>query len=446
VNISIGGLFQSFAGHVAIIAFIGLLLLIPLALVQEVVHDRAERLDGVQRGIADTWGRPQSLSTPAVIVPVKLLDGGRSSDGSLPEVMVAILPAQASMDLDLNVEQRQRGIYSVPVYTATLKARANFKAGEVMQALRGNIEPQWSRAYVGLLVSDRRRAETGGWNATTALDAPDMAASLEKTGVFFDGQFVGRPLSEGDIAGLQKGDHVIALDVQLFGTKLVQVAPGTAHTTVSMAGNWPSPSFGGVLLPDKREVTPEKFSATWELKGVPAETVAPAVQLDQDQRAAPSMVYVSVQLNEPVSAYGKTGRVADYGILFIILTFTAYFVFEVMGRVSVHPVQYGLIGCALCLFYLLLLSTSEVIGFGAAYALSAAAIVTQMSLYTWGILGRNRGLTIAGLGTVLYALLYVLLEQEEFPLLAGAWALFVVLSAVMWLTRKLDWARPLKKA
>ncbi|MBL8644198.1 MAG: inner membrane CreD family protein [Rhodospirillaceae bacterium] len=434
---------QSLTGHTMIIGALALLLLIPLGLVQSLVQDRAARLNGVQTEIGEMWGREQWVSNLTLVIPVRLTTPPTAAD-EIAEVVVPIFPQSADITAALRTEQRKRGLYAVPVYTSRIGMKALFRADEVARRLGPNAQALWGRAYLGVIVNDARRASADGWNAATAVDAGRMHdAILSSTGHFGAGRFIGRPLTEAEAASLSS-DQAFTFEFELPGIRALHVSPGLSNTSITITGNWPSPSFGGSVLPTKRDVTDQGFSASWILTNtaLEAESVTPGPARDQDK----PFFHVSVQLNEPVSAYGKTERVANYGVLFIILTFTVYFLFEVIGCTAVHPMQYALIGCGLCLFYLLLLSTSEVAGFAIAYVLSAAAVVAQMALYTWSILGRAKGLVIGAVGATLYGLLYVLLILEGIPLLAGSWALFVILSAVMWLTRKLDWSRTLKPA
>ena len=145
---------------------------------------------------------------------------------------------------------------------------------------------------------------------------------------------------------------------------------------------------------------------------------------------------------DPVDQYLKSERAIKYALLFIALTFAGFFLFEVLRNLSVHPIQYALVGAALALFYLLLLSLSEHIGFGLAYLLSAGGCVLLIGFYLCNVLHSSvRGFGFAGGLAVLYALLYGLLSAEDYALLMGALLLFALLGVFMMLTRRLDWYR-----
>jgi inner membrane protein len=143
---------------------------------------------------------------------------------------------------------------------------------------------------------------------------------------------------------------------------------------------------------------------------------------------------------EPVNLYSKVDRATKYGLLFVVLTFTGFFLFETLRQLPIHPIQYALVGLALAIFFLLLLSLSEHIAFGTAYLLAAIACVSLIGFYLACVLRsalRGAGFALA-LG-LLYAALYGLLVSEDNALALGAGLLFAMLAAVMLATRKVDW-------
>ncbi len=145
-------------------------------------------------------------------------------------------------------------------------------------------------------------------------------------------------------------------------------------------------------------------------------------------------------LREAVDAYQQAMRTAEYGLLFVLLTFATFFFVETLGGRRVHPVQYLLVGFAVCLFYLMLLAFSEYLSFNLAYALAAVAILTLVLAYSKAVLGSWRlAGTVTGVLLLFYVYFFVLLQLEEFALLAGSLGLFVILAAVMYLSRRVDW-------
>ncbi|MNH04444.1 Inner membrane protein CreD [compost metagenome] len=232
-----------------------------------------------------------------------------------------------------------------------------------------------------------------------------------------------------------------AFDLSLQGTGQLHVLPMGRSTTVSMAANWPHPSFDGNYLPSTRKVDAGGFSARWQtsffstnLEDALTQCVVNEQCNDFNGRA------FGVSFVDPVDQYLKSERAIKYALLFIALTFAGFFLFEVLKGLSVHPIQYGLVGVALAFFYLLLLSLSEHLGFAKAYALSAGGCVLLIGFYLCHVLHSVfRGMGFALGLAMLYGMLYGLLTAEDYALLMGSLLLFALLGVFMVLTRRLDW-------
>jgi inner membrane protein len=232
--------------------------------------------------------------------------------------------------------------------------------------------------------------------------------------------------------------HTFSFTLRLQGTESLSVAPLGASTEASLASPWPSPSFSGSFLPETRRTGPEGFTAAWRVSSF-------GRAYPQSWKACPPSDVIArslfgARLFLPADAYQQTTRALKYAVLFVGLTFLAFALFEVLGGVRLHPMQYLLAGFALALFYLLLLSLAEHAGFGAAYLAAAAA--TTLLLAGWGAYvlaaAARAALLGAGLAT-LYGYLYVLLRLEDWALLLGSAALFAILAGVMLGTRRVDW-------
>ncbi len=272
------------------------------------------------------------------------------------------------------------------------------------------------------------------------------------------------------------------LDLELVGTERLSIVPLGSNTEVQLESGWPHPSFTGRFLPSEREVRKNGFTAQWRLSSLATtaqQDIAAGKPVcetdvgDSDSATAPPLGSgcadsFSVAFIDPVNPYSLADRATKYGVLFIALTFVAVGLFELMGNgpntapqhrspppeggdfsswdgpamktLRVHPVQYLLVGSALCSFFLLLLSLSEHLPFGTAYALAASACVLLLGYYASHILGNvRRGLPFGAGMALLYSLLYVLLQLEQTALVVGSIALFAVLALVMVLTRRVNW-------
>jgi len=232
-----------------------------------------------------------------------------------------------------------------------------------------------------------------------------------------------------------------AFDLKLQGTEQLSITPVGRDSRVELTSGWPHPSFVGEYLPSSREVSAKGFKAQWQTSFFATnleEALADCVR--EDSCNALTARNFGVSFVDPVDQYLKTERAIKYALLFIGLTFAVFFLFEVLKRMAVHPVQYALVGMSLALFYLLLLSLSEHLSFALAYGIAATACVLLIGFYVSYVL--HSALRGAGFGTLLallYGMLFGLLGAEDYALLMGSVLVFGVLAGVMVLTRKLDW-------
>jgi len=232
-----------------------------------------------------------------------------------------------------------------------------------------------------------------------------------------------------------------SLELTLNGSEGLKFLPLGRQTEVKLASAWADPSFDGAYLPTEREVGPEGFSAAWRVsyygRSFPQQWMVGGE--DQPEAGKIEETAFGVKLMQPVNGYRTTERAIKYGVLFIALVFTTFFLFEAVCRVRLNALNYLLVGAALCLFYLGLLALAEFLVFGAAYAAAAAASTVLITLYARRVLrGGRRAWLVGGMLGGVYGYLYFVLQMEDFSLLAGTAALFAVLAAVMWATRNVS--------
>jgi len=230
-----------------------------------------------------------------------------------------------------------------------------------------------------------------------------------------------------------------SFELQLKGSEGMSIAPLGKETVIEISSPWSSPKFLGAFLPSQRNVTQEGFEAEWKISsfGRPYPQVWEAGVVNLEQIANSS---AGVDLHERIDAYDMTLRSVKYAILFIVVTFAAFFLFDVLAKIRIHPVQYFLVGSALALFYLLLLSLSEQIGFSSAYLAATALIVFLITAYSAFVLSnKRRAISIFVLLSVLYGYLYFILRIEDYALLFGSFLLFVLLAITMFTTRNVNW-------
>lgn len=470
----------------AALAAVVLLLLFGLGQIEDVVQGRQHYRSAAAQSVASSLAGPQTLVGPLIhsaCVESWDIETGtgdaRHSEERRREFLLTAMPDQLDVRSGAAMEERARGLHKVNAYTLKTHLQAHWASLASLQpqtTVRGS-RMQCGAPILMLGVGDARGIRT----AQLALDGG--AALALKPGTFHPVYSRGlHALLPPAVLGQAAGFSAV-LDLELVGTERLSIVPLGNHTAVMLDSGWPHPSFGGRFLPSEREVRSDGFRARWRLSslattaqqdvaaGKPVCTAAAAD--DEGPQVVPAgskgcADSFSVAFIDPVNPYSLADRATKYGLLFIALTFVAVGLFELMGNtpqapprsgslpsegaaflswggqamktLRVHPVQYLLVGSALCSFFLLLLSLSEHLPFGAAYALAASACVLLLGHYACHMLGSvRRGLPFgAGMG-LLYALLYVLLQLEQTALVVGSVALFAVLALVMVLTRRVNW-------
>lgn len=434
---------DSVAVKIAIIGGLILVLLIPLGMVSSLVSERQARQKEASKEVADSWGRPQVLAGPVLTVPYQVhVKNEKGLDIGTQTYWVRFLPETLKIEGNVETERRNRGIFEVAVYRTGLHWTGTFHRPSFED---WHVEPKdilWRDAYLAIGVPDMRGITSGvglTWGNRTLQLAPGGAEEE----LWHSGLKVGIP----DLEAGKAGDvHAFAFDLAVNGSEDLSFLPMGKETTVALKSNWPSPSFCGEFLPAKRTVRSTGFDALWNVSWFGRSYPQHWRTSEAKEQAPGSALNASafgVQLFQPVDAYQMTERSTKYAALFLVLTFLTFFLYEQFNPFSLHPVQYLLVGFALCLFYLLLLSISEHSSFGLAYLAAAAATVLLIGGYSAAILrGALRALLMTFVLGTLYGYLYVLLQLEDYALLLGSLGLFVILALVMYLTRRIDWASP----
>ncbi len=416
-------------------------LLIPLAMVRSLVQERQTRRAIVVQEVGALWGGEQTIGGPLLVVPYLV----RTSDGhgnvTTHAEVAYFLPEALHVETKLVPERRSRGIFETVVYRADARVGGTFRRPQWNGWPVDPADIHWEQATVSLGITDMRGirgAAAVRWGAESQPFTPGSGAP----GLWSSGLSASAPgLRQLDADGTI--DFEIGLGIN--GSDEIRFLPLGKETLASVSSPWPSPSFSGAFLPESRSVRPDGFEASWRISYFGRSYPQRWRSSEAEQVAPESSIEASgfgVGLFLAADAYQKTERAMKYGILFLTLTFLTFFLFETFSPVALHPLQYLLVGAALCLFYLLLLSVSEQIAFGAAYAVAASATVILIGAYSLAILGAARRALVLGLVLGgLYAYLYVLLQAEDYALLLGTLGLFAVLAMVMYVTRRIDWSK-----
>jgi inner membrane protein len=426
---------QTVTAKVLGIGVLALLMTIPLMQVRELVGERQQLREGAIAQIAQGWGGAQVLGGPVLVVPtVRQVPVAENQPPQWRAGSESMLADALKLDVAMTVETRSYGIYAAPVFVATVKLGGQFRAQDLAQFRRAS-STQWQggKAELRLAVGDLR-----GLQEVSELRINGQPArfdsSAERLGPWPN---VVVPI-DLDALGGQPIDVQITL--KLAGTEALQLLPLARSTDVTMRAPWGDPSFIGAALPLEHRIDAQGFSAHWHLLDLNRSYGQHWTDANSDMEAALQTSTFGVQLYQPVDVYQRNVRAGKYGLLFIAMTFVAFFLFEVLKRLRVHPVQYLLVGAALATFYVVLLALSEQIGFGPAYALAAAAVAVLVGGYAMAVLrARRAGLLLGGVLGLIYAMLYGLIAAEQYALLIGALVLLAMVALMMYLTRRIDW-------
>jgi inner membrane protein len=417
-----------------------LLLSIPLLMVLDTIQQRSAYRDEAAIEVARAHAGAQTLTGPVLHVPYTEtftrtvpVEGGRGEtrEERVTQAHVALrFPTRLDTRSQLDTQTRWRGIFPVTVYTSTHQSTGRFVWSGV-EPLEKNGQITLGQPRILLGVSDLR-----GLLSAPQLTVAGQAVAMAPSPVT---QKLPLPLAaKVDLELLKPGAVIdIALNVELAGTGRVGWVPLADENSVSLASSWPHPSFGGDFLPRTRSVSDQGFEATWS---VPSLSTQAQQQFAQpgESRALPDSF--SVSLDNPVDGYRLTERATKYALMFIVLTFAAFFVLEMVKRWRIHPMQYLMIGAALVLFFLLLLSLSEHLDFAWAYLLASVACIGLLTHYLRHVLrGWRPALGMSAMLVALYGVLYGILISEDNALMMGSLLLFGVLAAIMVVTRKVDW-------
>lgn len=427
--------------------FLLLLLLIPLARIRGVLHERRARQGEAIRDITAAWGGQQVLAGPVLVVPYRYTFtsprtetvNGVVTTVERRETAVAeafFLPEQLDVRGELAPEVRYRGIYEAVVYKGRFTVSGRFHRPSFED---WKIPPQdilWEEAVVSMSITDLRGVQEGLRLTLGDRDLPLVPGS--RLPGFPSG--VHARVRDPGLAGPET--IPFSMNFTLNGSMGVRFAPMGIGNTVKVSSAWSDPSFRGSYLPASSDIRPDGFSADWAMsyygRAYPQQWISQ--KGDRIGESAIEDSLFGVDLLSLVDQYRNVERSIKYGSLFLLLVFTGFFLFETLGGVRIHPFQYILVGAALCLFYLALLSLSELTAFRWAYLAGAAASTLLITLYCARVLrGGRRALIIAAELVLIYGFLYVILQLQDYSLLLGTAGLFVALGAVMFLTRKINW-------
>lgn len=431
------------------IGVISVALLVPLLLVWGLTEERAQRAADVSRRIANGWGGDQAINGPYIAVPFEV-QRSREVDGRTVVEQTTewalVMPEVLDVAADLKAEERKLSIYTLPVYNGALTLKGRFGSNILQDLAQFSGTPQLDRAILVLNINDITgiRSDAGvkidngavrpfdpgmrQISAMSVVGADAYATPQSSAGVH-------RPIERA----LIDSGFAFEIALSLNGSRSFAVAPAGQTTSFAAKANWPHPGFEGLFLPEEKTITAKDFSAKWTIpylaRGIDRVASGPTLPLSGSM--------MSINLVEPVQFYQVVSRTLKYSIGFISLVFLAVFVVELKGGRMVHWIQYVLTGLALIVFYVLLLALAEHTGFTIAYIVAALATTLLIAAYLGSATGsRKNGLSLGAVLLSAYGVMYLVLREDEYALLAGALISFVTIAATMYATRRVEWSTP----
>ncbi|GHU88201.1 cell envelope integrity protein CreD [Bacteroidia bacterium] len=411
-----------------------LLLLIPTIIISELVRERKSRQKEVREEVSEKWANSQTLTGPILIIPYKKIIQSDPKTGNVEygTENLYILPEKLDIEGIVSPQIRHRSIFDVTVYQSELTFKGHFAPinPESQDIPENDFLPEKAMIYFGL--SDFKGIENQLSirldNKTYELNASDILSSLNSNGL-------SSPISIS--SGNLTTTLPFNLGLKIKGSGDLHFTPIGKTNNTALTSSWNNPSFTGSFLPNTpADISESGFSAKWQVlylnRNYP--------QIWKNQTYDISKSNYGVSLLQSTDSYAKAERSVKYAILFIALTFALYFFIEILQKKKVHPLQYGLVGIALCVFYTLLLSIGEYISFDYAYLIASAATITLITLYTKGAFGEWKIAIIFGIVlSSLYGFIYILIQLQDGALLFGSIGLFLLLAVAMYYSKKIDW-------
>jgi len=422
------------------IGFLILVLMIPSSLIGDLITERTARQKDMIKDIADKWSGSQLIKGPVLIIPyrktVNYIDVNQKELTKEVIENLYVLPDNLHISANLEPQVLHRGMFDGVVYNSTVKVSGNFgKADLAIFSLSPN-QLLWDKAKLTFSISDLK-----GLKNNPVLTAAGMQLSAEPTfnnkDLFTDGLQANINLST-----IKDGVFTFNYTLYLKGSQDLHFLHLGKTTDVQVSGKWPTPSFDGRYLPDTRKVDDNGFKANWRMlyynRPFPQQWTGDNTLLNNEKKQESASFGVKLRL--PVDQYQKITRTSKYAILIILLTFISLFLTEVIRRQRVHVFNYVLIGAAMIIYYTLLLSFSEQVGYNIAYLIASASTIVLVSVFISSLMNNKKAAAMfAAILSVFYGFIFIIIQLEDFALLVGSLALFAIVAALMYFSRKINW-------
>lgn len=413
-----------------IVVSLSLLLLIPSIRIKHLIRERENRRDNTIEEITNKWGKDQTLNGPILVIPYIKRTYSTTTKYTDNIHYFQVLPSELKIKGELVPAERYRGIYQVITYNSDLHISGSFLKEDLENWPNKYDKILWDDARIVVGISDLKGVTqnlTLNWNGNKHKFAPGNAeCTLFESGI------------NTEVALQQDNNNTFSIQLELNGSQSIYFTPVGSTTNVQLSANWGTPSFDGSFLPNPREINDTSFNAAWNI--IEMNRNYPQKWSDRAYDQWFDFQPFGVKLLLPVDTYQKSERSVKYSFLFIALTFLIMFFSEITSKKRVHPVQYLIIGVGLIVFYSLLISLAEHVGFNFAYLIASIVIISMSTFYVKSLLKTWKStIVVASSLIILYSFLFTILQIADFALLIGNIGLVIILGLVMYFSKKVDW-------
>ena len=430
-----------------IITLLVLLLLIPAHFIQNLIQEREQRQKEATAEVSSKWAGRQNIAGPVLVLPYLQYDSDTMANKIKHKHFAYFLPDALDINSTVTPQKKYRGIYKVMLYTSKINISGSFTEIKTEKLNIQSNDVLWNEAFVRINIADVKGLNDPlklTWNNQDIVLSPQPAEDHSLQGL----NGVLNISSANDLKNIH-----FSSDINLSGSEQLLFTPLGSSTAVNLSSSWPNPSFTGDALPQSTVIKDNGFTASWkslsQKRNFPQQWkddafgiykyAAPQTDTNNNTINISASAF-GADLFIPVNGYQKILRSVKYAVLCILLTFAAFFLIETVNKKSVHPFQYALIGLALILFYTLLLSFSEYIGFNAAYMIAALATIGLIAWFVKGILLSGKPSTVLSTVLVLvYSYVFTILQLQDYALLLGSIGLFLMLAVIMYFSRRIQW-------
>jgi len=418
------------------ITFLMLLMLIPASMIQSIISERQSLRRQTIAEVSQKWANRQSINGPILTIPITYEERYTDDDDNekVKEYIkyFQILPDDLSINGQIDPTRLRRSMYEVVVYESDLDISGAFTINKPMD--KNNLKKiHYDQAFMTVGISDLRGIKnqiTVKWSSQELEVEPgSKVPELISSGI---------TVLLPDLSDMIENQFNFQMKVDLQGSQNISFVPLGKTTDITMTSEWPSPSFNGAFLPDERDVSESGFSAQWQV--LQLNRNYPQFWLGNDYNLNIRESSFGIDLLLPVNDYQKSMRSAKYGVMTIALTFLMFFIIEILHKRKIHPFQYTLVGFALLLFYILLISISEHLNFNKAYIISSIAVIGMITLYSMTVFKKNKlSIMLMAILSAVYGFIFTTMQLTEYALLMGSVGLAVILALTMYFTRNVNW-------